>query len=306
MSAIRLARAFTNRKKIIKFAGSYHGHTDALLVQTGSGMLAMGQPSSPGVPESATGHTIVLPYNDADAVREAFRQYGDEIACVIVEPVAGNMGFVRPLDDFLPTLREQTEQHGAVLIFDEVMTGFRISPGGAQERFGIRPDLTCLGKAIGGGLPVGAYGGRRDIMEMVAPAGPVYQAGTLSGNPLAMAAGLRTIELILDDGAFAHVEELQQRLAGGLKERAEKAGVTVQIDGLGSMFGMYFAPDPVTGLATAQRSDTERYSRWFWAMLQQGISFAPSQFEACFLSTAHTHADVDKTLAAAEKVFASI
>lgn len=306
MSAIRLARAYTRRDKIVKFAGGYHGHSDALLVQAGSGALTLGNPSSPGVPGSVVGQTIVLPYNDQEALQAAFRQYGSEIACVLVEPVAGNMGFVRPHPGFLPLLRELSREHRAVLIFDEVMTGFRISPGGAQQHFQIEPDLTCLGKVIGGGLPVGAYGGREEIMSLVAPLGPVYQAGTLSGNPLAMAAGIATLDVLLAPGAFAAAQAMQEKLTAGLRDAAARAGIPLQTDGIGTMFGLFFADKPVTDLATAQGSDQALFQRFFWDMLDEGIYLAPSAFEAGFLSTAHTEADIDQTLAAAERVFRHI
>jgi glutamate-1-semialdehyde 2,1-aminomutase len=296
MSALRLARAFTGRDMVLKFDGGYHGHADGLLVQAGSGPLTFGQPDSPGVPKTSAAQTLSVPYNDLQAVKDAFTSHPNQIAAVIVEPVAGNMGVVAPEPGFLEHLRSLTREQQAVLIFDEVITGFRIARGGAQERFRITPDLTCLGKIIGGGLPVGAYGGRREIMEQVSPLGPVYQAGTLSGNPLAMAAGVATLRLLAEPGVYEHLENLAARLAEGLVNAARTAGVPYTANRVGSMFTGFFCADPVNDYATAKRSDTGRYARFFHALLDRGVYFAPSQFEAGFMSLAHTEADVDTTL----------
>ncbi|MEA3413140.1 MAG: glutamate-1-semialdehyde 2,1-aminomutase [Pseudomonadota bacterium] len=303
MSAIRLARGFTGRDAIVKFAGCYHGHGDSLLVKAGSGALTLGVPSSPGVPESLAAHTLTLDYNDADQVRDTFKQRGDEIACVIVEPVAGNMNCVPPVEGFLETLRETCDRHESVLIFDEVMTGFRVALGGAQSVYGITPDLTTLGKVIGGGMPVGAFGGRRDIMEQLAPLGPVYQAGTLSGNPIAMAAGLRTLELISEPGFFEALGEKTTRLVDGILERANKAGVPMSANSIGGMFGLFFNDAPrVTNLSQVMSGDIERFRGFFHGMLARGVYLAPSAFEAGFVSAAHEQADLDQTLSAAEAV----
>ena len=302
MSAIRLARGFTHRDKIIKFDGCYHGHADSLLVKAGSGALTFGCPDSAGVPAAFTQHTIVLPYNDTEALRAAFAANPDQIAGVIVEPVPGNAGVYLPKPGYLEFLRELTAGHGALLIFDEVMTGFRLAKGGAQERFGIRPDLSCFGKVIGGGLPVGAFGGRADIMDWLAPLGPVYQAGTLSGNPLAMAAGLAALEELDTTGAYARLEALGAALEAGLKAAAKAAGVPVQFNRCGSMFCAYFTSQPVHNLADAMQSDRERFKRYFHGMLNQGFYLAPSQFEAGFLSTAHSEADLEQTIRAAATV----
>ncbi|BCX89385.1 glutamate-1-semialdehyde 2,1-aminomutase [Methylomarinovum tepidoasis] len=303
MSAIRLARGYTGCDKLVKFEGCYHGHADALLVKAGSGALTCGVPSSPGVPASVAEHTLTLPYNDSDAVRELFERQGGEIACVIVEPVAGNMNCVPPRPGFLQTLREVCDRHGAVLIFDEVMTGFRVALGGAQQRFGITPDLTCLGKVIGGGMPVGAFGGRREIMERLAPVGPVYQAGTLSGNPVAMAAGLRTLELVSETGFFERLEEKTESLCAGLRQRAEAAGVALRTNCVGGMFGLFFTEaDEVADFAAVMACDQERFKRFFHGMLEEGVYLAPSAFEAGFVSAAHDDDAITATLAAAERV----
>ena len=304
MTALRLARAFTRRGVILKFDGGYHGHADGLLVKAGSGPLTLGQPDSPGVPREAAAQTLSVPYNDVAAVRDAFDAHPGQIAAVIVEPVAGNMGVIPPEPGFLEHLRSLTRQHGALLIFDEVITGFRVALGGAQERFRITPDLTCLGKIVGGGLPVGAYGGRREIMEMVSPLGPVYQAGTLSGNPLAMAAGLATLRLLTEPGVYDHLERLSARLVDGMGEAAREAGVAYSANRVGSMFTGFFTSDPVTDYASARRSSTRRYARFFHAMLERGVYLAPSQFEAGFMSLAHAEADVEATLKAAAASFA--
>ncbi len=297
MSAIRLARGYTGRDLTIKFEGCYHGHVDSLLVKAGSGMATLGIADTRGVPAAFCNTTIALPYNDAQAVEDAFRAYPDKIAAVIVEPVAGNMGCVPPLPGYLEALRDLTEKNGALLIFDEVMTGFRVAFGGAQERFGIRPDLTTMGKVIGGGLPVGAYGGREDIMSLIAPAGPIYQAGTLSGNPLAVAAGLAMLRHL-----EAHPEVYDQLEASAAKLCAwVPPGVTV--NRVGSMFTFFFTEVPVTDWESAKRADTERFGRFFRAMLEQGIYIAPSQFEAAFVSAAHTEEDIEKTIAAAREAF---
>ena len=303
MSAIRLARAFTRRETIVKFDGGYHGHADGLLVEAGSGPLTLGQPDSPGVPAAAAAYTLSVPYNDLPAVRQAFEAHPGEIAAVVVEPVAGNMGVVPPETGFLEHLRQMTRAQGALLIFDEVITGFRVALGGAQERFRVTPDLTCLGKIVGGGLPVGAYGGRGDIMELVSPLGPVYQAGTLSGNPLAMAAGLATITLLTEPGVYDHLDRLSSRLVEGLASAAERAGVAYTSNRVGSMFTGFFTGEPVTDYVSVKRSDTRAYARFFHAMLERGVYFAPSQFEAGFVSLAHAEADVDATLNAAASAF---
>jgi len=302
MSAIRLARGFTKRDKIIKFEGCYHGHADSLLVKAGSGALTFGNPDSAGVPAAFTQHTIVLPYNDPDAVATAFQANQRQIAGIIVEPVPGNAGLYLPKPAYLEFLRQITRSNGALLIFDEVMTGFRLAKGGAQERFGITPDLSCFGKVIGGGLPVGAFGGRAEIMDCLAPLGPVYQAGTLSGNPLAMAAGIAALEELSATNAYARLEELGTQLESGMGKVARSAGIAVQFNRCGSMFCGYFSDQPVHNLADAMKSDRERFKKYFHAMLQEGVYLAPSQFEAGFLSTAHTEQDIEKTCNAAEKV----
>lgn len=307
MSAIRLARGFTGRDKIVKFEGCYHGHSDSLLVKAGSGALTLGIPSSPGVPAALAEHTLTLSYNDLDGVRSAFAQRGDQMACVIVEPVAGNMNCVPPVPGFLETLREQCNASGAVLIFDEVMTGFRVALGGAQAHYGVEPDLTTLGKVVGGGMPVGAFGGRRDIMEQLAPLGPVYQAGTLSGNPVAMAAGLRTLELISAPGFFEALSGNTAYLAEGLVQRAARAGVSLTANQVGGMFGVFFSAEArITDFAQVMACDQERFKRFFHGMLDEGIYLAPSAFEAGFVSAAHDEAILDRTLDAAERVFARL
>jgi glutamate-1-semialdehyde 2,1-aminomutase len=306
MSALRLARAFTGREKIIKFDGGYHGHADGLLVQAGSGPLTFGAPDSPGVPSAAAAQTLSLTYNDVGAVRAALEAHPEQVAAVIVEPVAGNMGVVPPAQGFLEHLRELTREHGTLLIFDEVITGFRIARGGAQERYRVRPDLTCLGKILGGGLPVGGFGGSRAIMEMISPLGPVYQAGTLSGNPLAMAAGVATLSLLNEPGVYERLETLSARLVDGLAEAARAAGVAYIGNRVGSMFTGFFAPGPVVDFASAKRSDTACYARFFHALLDRGVYLAPSQFEAGFVSLAHTEEAIDATLEAARAAFANL
>ena len=304
MSALRVARGFTGRDAILKFEGCYHGHADSLLVKAGSGAMTFGVPDSLGVPADLARHTLTLPYNDFEGVRTLFGARGGEIAAVIVEPVAGNMGVIPPRPDFLAGLREITRRHGALLIFDEVITGFRIAWGGAQEAFGVRPDLTCLGKIVGGGLPVGVYGGRADIMEQVAPLGAVYQAGTLSGNPLAMAAGIETLTLLQAPGFYAVLEAKGKRLADGIAETAAEARIPLQSNRVGSMLTGFFTGGPVTDYATAKTADTRRYGAFFRAMLVRGVSLAPSQFEAAFVSAAHTDKELDATVTAAREAFA--
>ncbi|HVU65625.1 MAG TPA: glutamate-1-semialdehyde 2,1-aminomutase [Ktedonobacteraceae bacterium] len=306
MSALRLARAFTGRNKIIKFSGCYHGHADMLLVQAGSGVATMGLPDSPGVPAATTENTLIAPYNDAAAVAELFRVYPDDIAAVIVEPVAANMGLVLPQPGFLQELRRLTQEHGALLICDEVMTGFRVALGGMQERAGITPDLTCLGKIIGGGLPVGAYGGRREIMQLVAPVGPMYQAGTLSGNPLAMAAGIATLTELRKPGQYAELERRSALLGEGLSQAIQQSGVPAQLVRIGCMFTIFFTTQPVHNYAAARASDTQRFGRFFWSMLRQGIYLPPSQFEACFVSLALDDAMLAETIKAARIALAEV
>jgi glutamate-1-semialdehyde 2,1-aminomutase len=296
MSALRLARAHTGRNKIIKFSGCYHGHADMLLVQAGSGVATLGLPDSPGVPAEATRNTLTIPYNDGAAVAELFHTYPDDIAAVIVEPVAANMGLVLPLPGFLETLRTLTQQYGALLIFDEVMTGFRVALGGMQERVGITPDLSCFGKIIGGGLPVGAYGGRSAIMKQVAPVGPMYQAGTLSGNPLTMAAGIATLTELRKPGQYAKLEQKSQRLGEGMTQAIHDTGTDAQLVRIGAMFCLYFTKEPVTDYAGAKKSDTARFARFFWNMMARGIYFPPSQFEACFISLALDDEMIDETI----------
>jgi len=306
MSAIRLARGFTGRDKIIKFDGCYHGHVDSLLVKAGSGALTFGHPDSAGVPAAFTQHTIVLPYNDVEAVKVAFAANKGQIAGIIIEPVPGNAGLYLPQPGYLEFLSTITKMDGALLIFDEVMTGFRLAKGGAQERFGIQPDLSTFGKVIGGGLPVGAFGGRAEIMDCLAPLGPVYQAGTLSGNPLAMAAGLANLEELLYTDAYCHLEERGEQLEAGMKEAAKAAGVPMQFNVCGSMFCGYFTGEPVHNVADAMKSDREKFKKFFHGMLNAGVYLAPSQFEAGFLSTAHTVADIEMTVRAAAKVLRSL
>ncbi len=303
MTAIRLARGFTGRSLIVKFEGCYHGHADALLVKAGSGALTFGNPSSAGVPAETAAHTVVLDYNDAAQVQALFAKRGAEIAGVIVEPVAGNMNLVLPAAGFLETLREQCTRHGAVLILDEVMTGFRVALGGAQARFGIRPDLTTLGKVIGGGLPVAAVGGRKDIMQKIAPLGPVYQAGTLSGNPVAVAAGLATLKLVDTPEFQPRIEATTRRLVEGLAAAAKSAGVTFSSQSIGSMFGVYFRATPPRSFAEVMQCDAQRFNRFFQSMLAQGVYLAPSAYEAGFVSSAHSAEDIEQTLAAAQEAF---
>ena len=306
MSALRLARAYTGRSKIIKFEGNYHGHADMLLVQAGSGVATLGLPDSPGVPAGTTADTLAAPYNDVDAVQQLFERFPGQIAAVIVEPVGGNMGLVPPVDGFLQGLREVTEAAGALLIFDEVMTGFRVHLGGAQTLFGIKPDLTALGKVIGGGLPVGAYGGRREIMAMVAPSGAVYQAGTLSGNPLAMTAGIETLKGIQEPGVWQEMESRGTQLIAGLKDAAAQAGIPIQANQVGTMVGFFFAEEPVIDWSSASKADTQRFAAYFRAMLERGVYIAPSQFEAGFLSAVHGRAEIEATIAAAGEAFAGL
>jgi glutamate-1-semialdehyde 2,1-aminomutase len=306
MSAIRLARGFTGRSKILKFEGCYHGHADALLVKAGSGALTFGQPSSAGVPPEVAAHTLTLAYNDNTAVEDLFKQIGNDIACVIVEPVVGNMNLIVPQNGFLQTLRDQCTKHGAVLIFDEVMTGFRVALGGAQALYGIKPDLTTLGKVIGGGLPVVAFGGRKDIMAHLAPLGPVYQAGTLSGNPVAVAAGLTTLNLIQVEGFHARLTETTKRMVDGLVKAAKSAGIKFSGQSVGGMFGVYFSAQIPHSFEEIMQSDKEAFNHFFHYMLEEGIYLAPSAFEAGFVSAAHSDADIEKTIAAAEKAFSRL
>jgi glutamate-1-semialdehyde 2,1-aminomutase len=307
MSAIRLARGFTGRDTIVKFEGCYHGHSDSLLIKAGSGALTLGVPTSPGVPKALAEHTVTLNFNDADQVREAFRQIGEQIACVIVEPIAGNMNCVPPVPGFLDTLRRECDRSGAVLIFDEVMTGFRVALGGAQALYGVRPDLTTLGKIIGGGMPVGAFGGRRDIMERLAPLGPVYQAGTLSGNPVAMIAGITTLDLVSAPGFHQRLETSTDALIRRLRESAQSAGIPLATNHVCGMFGLFFTGEPsVDRYAKVMACDVERFKRFFHGMLAEGIYLAPSAYEAGFMSAAHTPADIDATIAAASRVFANL
>ena len=305
MSALRVARGYTQRNKIVKFVGSYHGHADFLLVKAGSGVATLGLPDSPGVPESTTADTIAVPYNDLESVRLVFNRYGEDIAAVILEPVAGNMGVVPPASGFLEGLREITRAYGSVLIFDEVMTGFRVDYACAQGLFNIKPDLTCFGKVIGGGLPVGAFGGKKEIMEQVAPLGPVYQAGTLSGNPLAMTAGYGTLQLMTRE-RYAELEEKGAYLEEGLRKNAQKYGIPHTINRVGSMVGFFFTEGPVTNFAEASRSDVQRFARYFQLMLAEGIYLPPSQFEGMFISIVHSKEDLDKTIAAHDKALAII
>ncbi len=306
MSAIRLARGYTGRKRIIKFDGCYHGHGDSLLVKAGSGLATLGIPGSPGVPEEVAQATLSLPYNNLEEVKAAMARLGEEVAAIIVEPVAANMGVVLPEAEFLPGLRALCDQHGSLLIFDEVITGFRLARGGAQERFGLNPDITCLGKIIGGGLPVGAYGGKREILSRMAPAGDVYQAGTLSGNPLAMSAGLATLELLAEDGFYQTLEEKSDYLAHGLTEAANTTDVAVVLNRIGSIGCGFFTDEPVGDFTAALKSDTHAYALFFQEMLKRGIYLAPSQFEAFFISAAHSKADLDQTIEAATQALQEV
>jgi glutamate-1-semialdehyde 2,1-aminomutase len=303
MSALRLARGFTGRKLIVKFEGCYHGHSDFLLVKAGSGALTFGNPTSAGVPAELTAHTLVLDYNDPQQLRDAFAKFGGDIACVVLEPIAGNMNFVRPSDEFMRTLRELCTQHGSVLLFDEVMTGFRVGARGAQGLFGIRPDLTTLGKVIGGGMPVGAFGGRRDIMAKLAPLGPVYQAGMLSGNPVAVSAGLATLRRVLEPGFFERLERTTRALADGLVREAHAAGVPVSADCAGGMFGLFFRAAAPRTFAEVMSCDRAAFNRFFHAMLDRGVYLAPSAFEAGFVSAAHGNAELEATFEAARAAF---
>jgi glutamate-1-semialdehyde 2,1-aminomutase len=307
MSAIRLARAFTKRDKIVKFEGCYHGHSDSLLIKAGSGALTLGVPSSPGVPSVLADHTLTLDYNNAEQVRECFAQLGDQIACIIVEPVVGNMNCVPPVPGFLESLREVCDQYGALLIFDEVMTGFRVSHTGAQGHYGIRADITTLGKVIGGGMPVGAFGGRRDVMQMIAPSGPVYQAGTLSGNPVAMAAGLKTLELLEAPGVYENLCARTDQLVEGLQKMADEAGIPFTTNHVGSMFGFFFTEEKkITNFKQVMACNIPRFNQFFHGMLKRGFYFAPASYEAGFMSAAHTEEDIANTLLAAREVFAEL
>eukprot|EP00930_Biecheleria_cincta_P054757 TRINITY_DN4114_c0_g1_i2.p1 TRINITY_DN4114_c0_g1~~TRINITY_DN4114_c0_g1_i2.p1 ORF type:complete len:519 (+),score=126.56 TRINITY_DN4114_c0_g1_i2:63-1619(+) len=304
MGMLRLVRAFTKRDAVIKFEGCYHGHGDAFLVQAGSGVATLGLPDSPGVPKGATSGTLCAQYNNLSSVEELLKS--NEVAAVILEPVVGNSGFIPPTKEFLVGLRELTTKYGALLVFDEVMTGFRIAYGGAQEHFGVTPDVTTMGKVIGGGLPVGAYGGRKDIMEMVAPAGPMYQAGTLSGNPLAMTAGIETLKRLKQSGSYEHLDKITSKLINGILDAAKSAGHQVCGGSISGMFGFFFCEGPVTCFADATKSDTEKFAKWHRMMLERGVYLAPSQYEAGFTSLAHTEEDIDKTIAAAKEVFAQL
>ncbi len=306
MSALRVARGFTGRPKIVKFEGCYHGHGDSLLVRAGSGVATLGLPDSPGVLPEVAQNTITVPFNDAGALEHVFDETGDKIAAVIIEPVVGNMGCVPPGEDFLQAVRRVTERYGAVLIFDEVMTGFRVSHGGAQQLYGVKPDMTTLGKIIGGGLPMGAFGGRREIMEVVAPVGPVYQAGTLSGNPLAVTAGLTTLRLLKEPGVYEGLEKAAARLVAGMTDAAREASVSTVCNRVGSMFTTFFTSEPVSDWTTAGRSDREAYARFFHAMLDEGVYLAPSQFEAAFISTTHDDEIIDRTIEASRKAFTRV
>ncbi len=307
MSAIRLARAFTKRDNIIKFEGCYHGHSDSLLIKAGSGALTMGVPSSPGVPAVLADHTITLDYNNSQQVRDYFAAHGDKVACIIVEPVVGNMNCVPPISGFLETLRDVCDQHGSLLILDEVMTGFRVSHTGAQGYYNIKADITTLGKVIGGGMPVGAFGGRRDIMQMIAPLGPVYQAGTLSGNPVAMAAGLKTLELLEQKDFYKNISARTTQLVEGLQKLADDAGIPFTTNHVGSMFGFFFTNEPkITNLKQVMACDIPRFNKFFHGMLKRGVYLAPASYEAGFMSAAHTEEDIQNTLQAAKEVFAEL
>lgn len=306
MSAIRLARGFTGRNKILKFEGCYHGHSDSLLVKSGSGLLTFGNPSSAGVPEEFVSHTIVIEYNNIEAVHECFSQYGNDIACVIVEPVAGNMNLVKPTKEFLQSLRESCDKHGSVLIFDEVMTGFRVGLNCAQGHFGIKPDMTTLAKVIGGGMPIGAFGGRRDIMSKISPLGPVYQAGTLSGNPVAVAAGLKTLEIISRPGFYDGITSYNEKFTSGLKDIANKKGVKFTTDFIGGMFGLYFLNSVPQSFADVQKSDIEAFKVFFHTLLENGVHLAPSAFEAGFISASHDEESLQITFKAAESAFDAV
>ena len=306
MSAIRLARAATGRSGVLKVEGCYHGHVDSLLVKAGSGVLTLGIPGTPGVPPDLAALTFTIPFNDAAALERVLAAHGTSIACLIVEPVAGNMGVVPPAAGWLAAVRDLTRKHGVVLILDEVMTGFRVAPGGAQTLYGVVPDLSCFGKVIGGGLPVGAYGGRAELMDRIAPSGPVYQAGTLSGNPLAMRAGIETLDLLAEPGAYERLESLSLRLASGFAAAAKEAGIPSVVNRVGSMLTGFFTAGPVTDYATASKADTKRYARFFHAMLARGVYLAPSQFEAAFVSTAHDEALIDRTVQAAREAMKEV
>ncbi|RUO24290.1 glutamate-1-semialdehyde-2,1-aminomutase [Aliidiomarina minuta] len=306
MSAIRLARGYTGRDKILKFEGCYHGHVDSLLVKAGSGALTLGTPNSPGIPADLAQHTLTVSFNEPDEVRDVFERYGDEIACIIVEPVAGNMNCIPPAEGFLQTLRDVCDQHKSVLIFDEVMTGFRVAPGGAQEYYGVTPDLTCLGKVIGGGMPVGAFGGKREIMDHIAPTGPVYQAGTLSGNPVAMAAGLAALTALQDHGLYQVMNQRVETLVNGLQEAADEAGIPLTTNHVGGMFGFFFTSEKVTSFAGATACNMEHFKAFYHEMLKRGIYLAPSAFETGFMSMAHSETDIEETLQAARQAFASL
>ncbi|MDP2559597.1 glutamate-1-semialdehyde 2,1-aminomutase [Psychrobium sp. 1_MG-2023] len=307
MSAIRLARGFTNRDKILKFEGCYHGHADSLLVKAGSGALTLGQPSSPGIPADFAQHTLTANFNDIDSVKQLFAQYGDDIACIIVEPVAGNMNCIPPQDNFLQKLRQVCDESGALLIIDEVMTGFRVALGGAQAYYDVVPDLTTLGKVLGGGMPVGAFGGKKEVMQYIAPTGPVYQAGTLSGNPIAMAAGLKSLELLSVPGLHDELAKKTEQLAQGFKAAADKHGIPLAINYVGAMFGIFFTEQTnISGFEDVTKCDIERFNTFFHLMLEQGVYLAPSAYEAGFLSTAHSEQDIADTLAAADRCFAQL
>lgn len=307
MTAIRLARGYTGRDKILKFEGNYHGHADSLLVKAGSGALTLGVPNSPGIPEDFAKHTLTVTYNDIESVKQIFAEMGDEIACIIVEPVAGNMNCIPPVAGFLEGLRTICDEHGSVLIFDEVMTGFRVAPGGAQERYNIKPDLTTLGKVIGGGMPVGAFGGKKEVMDYIAPVGPVYQAGTLSGNPVAMSAGLAALQQLSTPGLYDQLYQHVDTLLNGLQERADRAGVPMTTNRAGSMFGFFFTTEPeVTTYAQATQCNMEHFKTFYHAMLEQGVYLAPSAFEGGFMSAAHSEEDIQQTLDAAEKAFSKL